>query len=233
MKNSPQKAAALTVIECLVAISPFILYFVLLKKIPDRIAAHSNAHGVVDRWAYKVSFDAFLQCIFGFFGLIMGKLLKTLIVSINPKKNQKNASKMMKATEFFMVLLFSAISFYCVVTMTGRTNFSGMFILRIAAAGLSLLWIALGYMMPGLKRNDISGIRMASVLQNNTLWHRIQKFGGHVLMAYGIIGTILPVCTFLSDFMAVILDTILFAAAIVVIFIFSAVHSAKSKYPEI
>lgn len=61
------------------------------------------------------------------------------------------------------------------------------------AAALSVTLLAVGLLLPRVRRNRLVGIRLPSTLASDENWSRAQRFGGHVFFAAGSLGLVLSV----------------------------------------
>jgi Predicted integral membrane protein len=225
-RNFPSR----TILELLIALIPFILYILLFNRLPDRVAVHYGADNVPNRWAPKLSVDMIIQCSLGFFGLIFGKALNWFCVTINTdQSNIKAVRKIMRITELFLTAFFCFLSVYFLSVLVGQVKLSSGYIWRIALAGLSVLWIAIGNYLPKMSRNSTSGIRTLSALKDEDVWFKVQRFGGKAFILFGIAGLVLALSAFIPAVPADVLIAILFAVTLITICIYSGLQGAKPK----
>lgn len=91
----------------------------------------------------------------------------------------------MKWTQAFMCLLFTGMAFDFVYS-TGEAGRHGAgFLLKLGAAVIALTFIAVGNLMPKLRRNSLSGARTKYSLSSDEAWHKTQRFAGRVMLCAG------------------------------------------------
>ena len=73
----------------------------------------------------------------------------------------------------------------------------------LISAGIGLIFIFIGNYMPRIRPNYTFGIRLPWTLANETVWYKTHRVGGALLMAAGIVQTLLffhcPHCGALWD----------------------------------
>ena len=167
---------------------PLVYYLLRLPFMPEPVPVHWNASGEADRFAGRFSFDTVLSGAIGYFGLLFGIGLRKMICSVSKSESEQNTQtveRIMKWTQAFMCLLFTGMAFDFVYS-TGEAGRHGAgFLLKLGAAVIALTFIAVGNLMPKLRRNSLSGARTKYSLSSDEAWHKTQRFAGRVMLCAG------------------------------------------------
>ena len=111
-----------------------------------------------------------------------------MICSVSKSESEQNTQtveRIMKWTQAFMCLLFTGMAFDFVYS-TGEAGRHGAgFLLKLGAAVIALTFIAVGNLMPKLRRNSLSGARTKYSLSSDEAWHKTQRFAGRVMLCAG------------------------------------------------
>lgn len=177
---------------------PLVYYLLRLPFMPETVPVHWNASGEADRFAGRFSFDTLLISVIGYFGLLFGIGLRKLVRSFTaaqPGQNTETVERIMKWTQALMCLLFTGMAFDFVYSTgeTGRQDAGFPF--KLGAAVIALTFIAVGNLLPKLRRNSFSGARTKYSLSSDEAWHKTQRFAGRVMLSAGaalLVITLLP-----------------------------------------
>ncbi|MFO0643469.1 MAG: SdpI family protein [Polyangiaceae bacterium] len=149
-------------------------------RLPERVATHFDAHGVADGFSPKVV-GAFLlpvvaAAVWGF-------------VRFYPRLLRGDARARALASPLAEVALMVVAFFVALHVVVLDVALSG------ASSGgrglglvLALFSVALGLVMPKLRRNGVAGIRTSATLASDETWARTHRFGGAVLVVGGVVG---------------------------------------------
>lgn len=166
----------------------FVLAGIFLTVAPDRIPAHYNIRGEVDRWGSKYEM-LILPVINLFFGVFM-----VLVARHEGKQGREMNEKIMGIMNNWILVLFNAL--WAVFLWkavdpenlgSGLGDLSSKVILMLLSASL----IPMGNIMPKAQRNSIYGLRTRWSMVNDHCWQQSQRIGGYVMVAAGVLGTIL------------------------------------------
>ncbi|HRQ31552.1 MAG TPA: SdpI family protein [Anaerolineales bacterium] len=209
----------------LTAILAFILIVVaaiagalLWNRLPDPMPAHWNAAGEIDGYMTK---------FWGVFLLPIISLALTGLFLIIPNIDPLKANiAQFRATFNWFIVVFAVYMLY-VYTLTLfaalGTSFN-MTLMLLPAVGL--LFIGIGYLMNGAKRNFFIGIRTPWTLSNDTVWDKTHKLGSKLFMLGGVVAIL---CAFLGETgIWVMLVAILFAAFVPVVYSY-ALYQRETK----
>ena len=165
----------------------FVLAGIFLTIAPDRIPAHYNIRGEVDRWGSKYEFliMPFMNLFFGVFMAWLagregkqGRDMNARIVSII------NNWVLILFNAMWLVFMWKAVD---VKNPAGLDDLTGKLILIL----LSISLIPMGNLMPKAQRNSLYGLRTKWSMANDHCWQQSQRIGGHIMVGSGILSVIL------------------------------------------
>ena len=161
---------------------PLLITVAALPFLPEKIPAHYNFAGEIDRWGSKFETLIFpaVTIAMGFFMLWMAK--------IGAKDSEKNG-KIVFYTGMGISLWFTAmhvISIYKAFSAAGSMGFSANVDINsifciFMGTGLAIT----GLFMPKLRKNSLIGLRTSWSMKNETTWEKSQRFGGISFMVCG------------------------------------------------
>lgn len=160
----------------------------LWNRLPDPMPGHWNAAGEIDGYISKF-WGVFLVPIISI--ALTGLFL--IIPRIDPLK--ANIAQFRAAFNWFIVVFMAYMLYVYALTLVAAlgTPFN-MTLMLLPAVGL--LFIGVGYLMSGAKRNFFIGIRTPWTLSSDTVWDKTHKLGSRLFMLGGVV-TIL--CAFLGE----------------------------------
>lgn len=199
---------------------PLVCYLLRLPFMPETVPVHWNASGEADRFAGRFSFDTVLISVIGYFGLLFGIGLRKLVRSftaVQPGQNTEIVERIMKWTQALMCLLFTGMAFDFVYS-TGEAGRHGAgFLLKLGAAVIALTFIAVGNLMPKLRRNSLSGARTKYSLSSDEAWRKTQRYAGRVMLCTGaalLLITLLPMVSGAAAIAAALAAMVVVCAAV-------------------
>ena len=166
----------------------FVLAGIFLTMAPDRIPAHYNIRGEVDRWGSKYEFliMPFINLVFGIFMVWLGHR--------EGKQGRDMNERIVAITNNWVLILFNAMWLFFMWKAVDVKNFgsglddlTGKLILLLLAASL----IPIGNAMPKAQRNSLFGLRTKWSMANDHCWQQSQRSGGYIMVGTGILGVIL------------------------------------------
>lgn len=166
----------------------FVLAGIFLTLAPDRIPAHYNIRGEVDRWGSKYEF-LIMPVINLFFGIFMAWLAR-----FEGKKRREMNERIVAIMNNFILIMFNAIwvgfMWKAVDSRSAGSNLGDL-----ATKGIMMLlmlsFIPLGNIMPKAQRNSLFGLRTKWSMANDHCWQQSQRLGGYIMVGTGILGVIL------------------------------------------
>lgn len=160
----------------------------LWSRLPDPMPAHWNAAGEIDGYMSKF-WGVFLIPIISI--ALAGLFL--IIPNIDPLK--ANIAQFRATFNWFIVVFVVYMLYVYALTLFAALGTSfNMTLMLLPAVGL--LFIGIGYLMNGAKRNFFIGIRTPWTLSSDTVWDKTHKLGSKLFMLGGVV-TIL--CAFLGE----------------------------------
>jgi uncharacterized membrane protein len=160
----------------------YIIAFIFFPQMPEQMASHWNAQGVVDGYTSKflgLSLFPFIAT-----GLT---LLFVAIPLIDPLK--ANIARFRKYYDWFVVLFLLFFQYLYILTILWNRNVS-FDLIRALLPSAGILFFYIGIMVQNAKRNYMVGIRTPWTLANEEVWDRTHLLGGKLFMDAGIIAAI-------------------------------------------
>ncbi|WP_379132100.1 DUF1648 domain-containing protein [Paenibacillus sp. sgz500958] len=106
------KKRMLLILNLMIAIVPFLVYYLLFPHMPDEVPIHYNGSGVADRFVPRTSWELLFLSALGFLGLIMMKLLYAVLHKRQLPPNAKDipaAISIWATATIFVTTLFAGI----------------------------------------------------------------------------------------------------------------------------
>ncbi len=168
-----------TIILVLVLIGLAIVGGLMLwNELPDQMASHWNMNDQVDGTTSKF-WGVFLM------PLIAGGLLAILMLvpSIDPHK--ANIEQFRGTLNLFIVLITVFLLYVHALTLAWNLGYQHFRISSALLPALGLLFIFIGYMLRGAKRNFFIGIRTPWTLSSDSVWDKTHRLGSVLFMISG------------------------------------------------
>lgn len=167
----------------LLTVLPLLISVLVLPFLPERIPAHYNLAGEIDRWGSRLELLILpLFCLIS--GLLWEKALPKLLTDDPRNRKPLLVTGCVMLAVFFAIFLVMLLSSCSQVEMAAAPGESISKILGIVL-GLSL--IPLGNIMPKIKRNGVFGLRTKWSMADDTCWNLCQRAGGAGLVLTGIL----------------------------------------------
>lgn len=180
-----KKAYKLTVALILLG---FILAGIFLTMAPDRIPAHYNIRGEVDRWGSKYEF-----LIMPFINLIFG-IFMAWLAHREGKQGRDVNERVVAIMNHFILIIFNVmwlLFMWKAVDVkkpgAGLDDLTGKLIMML----LMVSFIPMGNLMPKAQRGSAFGLRTKWSMANDHCWQQSQRIGGFIMVGTGMLGTIL------------------------------------------
>ena len=195
----------------------FVLAGIFMTVAPDRIPAHYNIRGEVDRWGSKYEF-----LIMPFMNLIFG-IFMVWLAQREGKQGRDMNERIVNITNNWVLILFNSmwlLFMWKAVDVnnlgSGLDDLTGRLILML----LSVSLIPMGNLMPKAQRNSLYGLRTKWSMANDHCWQQSQRIGGYIMVGAGILGVILTA----------VLPILWGGIAVTVLLIAAAVSSTWASY---
>ena len=180
---------------------PLAMTLIWLQFLPERIPAHYNFAGEIDRWGSKWE-SLLLPGVV----LVMGLIFLLVDAGLarrgaDEKSEAYNAAnrRVLQTILLLSVLFFTALQAY-ILYKSGKNAVSGGTsggINRVTALGMAFLFIALGNLMPKSRRNSAMGFRCGWSMYNDVTWRKCNRFAGILMMAAGAL--LIPLALLLPE----------------------------------
>lgn len=165
-------------------ILPLAVTLIALAALPDQVPMHYNAAGVVNRWGSKYE-----NLIFPAINLVIGLLYLAFRAGYrrNTKSEQDKVLWLMGCGMLFvfnvMTIMFLGQAWQGAQwSESGPLDFS-----RIMFTATGVLFIAMGNLLPKLRRNGLFGVRTTWSRKSDENWRASQVAGGVGLMVVGVV----------------------------------------------
>ena len=147
--------------------------------LPDRVPIHYNMQGEVDGYGSKWVLLLLMPGMSILFYLLL-KFLPRLSLETGTTNNFGRSYDMVR---FIVLLLFAGLHAGILIKTVEPT-----FQLRYIITPLfALLFILLGWQMPGLPRNGVMGIRTTWTLANDEVWKQVHRAARPVMIVGGLL----------------------------------------------
>lgn len=167
-----------TLINILLILLAFISSYWAYLRLPERVASHWNAQGIVDNYSSRFMGAFFLPLLLlGIF------ILFKILPKIDPRKN---ISKFIGLYNSFITVFIIYMTYVHTLTLYYNLGHHFNFV-RAILPSLAFLFYYIGYIMPSLKPNWFIGIRTPWTLSSNFVWEKTHLLGGKLYKASGII----------------------------------------------
>ena len=170
-----------------VVVAAWIVAIVAYRHMPDRMATHWNAQGVVNGYSGRLSGLLLIPAI-----MLGIQIFFMVIPHIDPMKENINAFKRQFDGFTLLIALFLAYLLGVVVVWNGGVRFS---MSGMMAPAFGLLFYGIGALLKGIKRNWFIGIRTPWTLSSDEVWDRTHEMGSTVFKIVGalaVLGAVFP-----------------------------------------
>lgn len=208
-------------------ILPLIIVGISLRFLPDQIPMHYNGAGEITSYGskYEEFIVAAVYSVFGF--LMLGYVLR--------EKKKRGGKETKKDSNQFVLM------FVCTMVMIIFNVSNIIFIMKalpdiefkipfpkVVAICLGIVQIAIGLVLPHVRKNNIVGLRTKWSMKNAVSWKVSQKYAALVCLIIGAIITIASIV--ISEQHAIMFMILMIIVEIICCYIFS--YNAYIKSPE-
>ncbi len=192
---------------------PLLIAVIALPFLPEKIPAHYNFAGEIDRWGSKYETLIFPLVTIGM-GLFMLWMAK---ISAKQEEGGKNNEKIVFYTGMGLSVFFTlehCFSIYKSFAAAESMSYAHEAdINQFVCILLGISLVIMGNFMPKLRSNGIIGLRTPWSMKNDITWKKSQLFGG---ISFIICGALMVACgIFIDGYIAmcvalglIIIDTI-------------------------
>lgn len=164
------------VLIVVVAVAASVLMY---PQLPEKIPTHWNMSGEITGWSSRF-WGAWMMPVI----LAATWLLMRALPHIDPRR--ANYASFMGAYETIIIavmLLLLGVHVLVLEAATGRA----ISLERLLPAGIGLLFIVMGMVLPRLHSNWFVGIRTPWTLSSDLSWKQTHRVGGYLFMTVGVI----------------------------------------------
>lgn len=182
----------LWIISALVAI----ITAVAIQFMPDKIPAHYNLSGEIDRFGSKYELLIYPVIIFImniFWVVIIKNFEKKALNATDEKISAQYSSniKVVSITAVVVTLFQTALHIFSIVKAYNISQ-SGVEYLEIDSMKITcfligMMFIVCGNFLPKTKNNGTIGLRISWSMYNDTTWNKSNRFAGIALMISGVV----------------------------------------------
>lgn len=150
----------------------------LYDELPDRVATHFDIHGQANGWMSRPLAAAFVPAMaFATWALLRG--LPRVLPIADRERLRGGALPLVAAlTAVFMAAVHVVV--LRVAIGPGVSPTKAVLVLT------GVLFVAIGLVLPRVRRNPVLGIRTAWTLRSDENWARTQRVGGYAMVIAGI-----------------------------------------------
>ena len=166
----------------------FVMAGVFLTLAPDRIPAHYDISGNIDRWGSKYEYLIMPCCTALMGAFLMGMAHREMKMGRDTNARTVGVVGIVVLIQFdLMWAVFMGKAINPETMGQNLSELGGKAFLILLMASL----IPLGNVMPKISRNGALGLRTKWSMADDVCWQKSQRLGGWLMVATGIAGIIL------------------------------------------
>lgn len=214
---------------------PMVVTTVAMQFMPDKIPAHYDMAGNIDRWGSK--YEGFIMpsiiiVLTLFWSLFIRHFEKKQRAATDEKEaiEAANNAKIIYYMAIGQSIMFGIMGYFSTYTgfLEAKNNMSQSSVDKYLFINIfmSIFFIVIGNILPKSKRNSVVGLRTKASMVNDKVWAMSNRFAGKSLVISGIL-TIIE-----TLFIGGVASTFIMVGILVVDGIISAVYAqiAVDKY---
>lgn len=180
----------------IVTFIPLVITLIALPFLNDRLPAHYDLNGKIDRWGSKYE-----QLIIPLLIVVLSLFWKLFINYYRKKEQSGQTDKIRQvASSNKKVIYFVAIGMAVMFTFmhlgflysaimravdSGHTSYLDLNVVSNVPLGIFIM--AIGNYLPKTKRNSFVGVRTSSSMKSDEAWSKSSRFGGKVFLISGLL----------------------------------------------
>lgn len=177
------------IILWLIALIPLLVTIVLLPQMADMVPAHYGIDGLVDRYDSKYTMLLF-PCI-----IIVVIAVRDLSPRMLGRDDAQQANlRVVDNLLLPVVIVLVAINLLTVWLATAQVQniyATSVPVPQLILAGISLLFVVIGNVLPKTKPNWYVGIRVPWTVNHPVVWYKTHRFGGVVMTVWGVLSLVM------------------------------------------
>ena len=183
----------------ILAILPLAVTACVFQFLPDKIPAHYNFAGEIDRWGSK--YESFIYpivvIVMAIFWECLCSYYRKKSKSVEDEKQRAEAANNAKVIGIIAIsiaVLFNILHYISLYKACTTTELSVLNVeidsIKITCILMGILFIFIGNVIPKTKLNGTIGLRCTYSMYNDVTWSKSNRFGGFALVIVGIITVI-------------------------------------------
>lgn len=166
------------VVSILSLVCASMMTIAVYDRLPDPIATHFDLHGQPNGWMPR-AMGAWFAPVFGVALFLFVRFAPKILPSADKKRLPESQVALVSSlTTIFLAAVHALVLYVALVP--------GASLMRPIWLLLGALFIALGLVLPRVKRNAFVGIRTAWTLTSDENWARSNRIGGYSMVLGGI-----------------------------------------------
>jgi uncharacterized membrane protein len=154
----------------------------LYSRLPERVATHFDLHGDPNGWMTRPWAAAFMPV----FALVLWALVR-FAPRVLPRSDEKRIAPNVVAMIASVKCVFLAALHFVILRFAIAP---GIDVTRAVFLLVGPFFVAIGLVLPRVKRNPIIGVRTAWTLRSDENWARSQRVGGYSMVTAGLVSMI-------------------------------------------
>ena len=176
------------IILWLIALMPLIVTVVVLPQMADMVPAHYGIDGLVDHYDSKYTMLLF-PCI-----IIVVIAVRDLSPRMLGRDDAQQANlRVVDNLLLPVVIVLVAINLLTVWLATAQVQniyATSVPVPQLILAGISLLFVVIGNVLPKTKPNWYVGIRVPWTVNHPAVWYKTHRFGGVMMTVWGVLSLV-------------------------------------------
>jgi uncharacterized membrane protein len=176
------------IILWLIALMPLLVTVVVLPQMADMVPAHYGIDGMVDRYDSKYTMLLFPLIIM----VVVG--LREIAPRMLGRDDAQQANlRVVDNLLLPVVIVLVAINLLTVWLATSQVQniyTTPVPVPQLILAGISLLFVVIGNVLPKTKPNWYVGIRVPWTVNHPAVWYKTHRFGGVMMTVWGVLSLV-------------------------------------------
>lgn len=159
-----------------------VLTAAIYERLPSLVPTHFDLAGTPNGWMPRIAAAIFAPAMALGLWAFMRFLPRILPATERKRLGESQAALIAALTSIFVVAMHVLLLYRAIVP--------GASIARVLWIFLGAFYVALGLVLPRLKRNALMGIRTPWTLTSDENWARTQRVGGYAMVGSGVIAAL-------------------------------------------
>ena len=176
------------IIIWLIALTPLIVTVVVLPQMADMVPAHYGIDGMVDRYDSKYTMLLFPLIIM----VVVG--LREIAPRLLGRDDAQHANLVVLDTLLLPVVIvlvaLHLLMLWLAVTLVQNIYAAPMPVPQLILAGICVLFVVIGNVLPKTKPNWYIGIRVPWTVNHPAVWYKTHRFGGVMMTVWGVLSLV-------------------------------------------